>query len=152
MRHFYVRALVHQDDNHPWKNKITYDADGFARIPIGCVAIEFNDDVIVGGPDQAYNMSFAFVSPGDNFNYRIASRIARGRLSSGKHYIVHAGNFKIAVENHNGSSIFSDAQFKHKYLRYIDEQLFSTSARACMKKLDLDEKDKNKESKNENSH
>jgi hypothetical protein len=144
MRHFYIRAKVFKGAVSPWNNRVTYDADGFARVPIGCVAIEYNDDVIVDGPEVAYNLAFAFVSPEDNFDYHVASNIARGRLKAGKGKYIHGGNFQMAIERNKAHDIFEDADFHHKFLRYIDPELFAISARACLKKIELDRKDAEK--------
>ena len=144
MRHFYIRASVHKDDVHPWQGKVTYGPDGYARVPIGCVALEYNDDIIVNGPKNALNMAFTFISPEDNFGYHTANQIARGRIKAKKYKVVHYDNFVNTIEKNKAHEIFKEMDFHHKYLKFIHPDLFAVSARACLKKLALDKLDSEK--------
>jgi hypothetical protein len=130
MRHFYIRAKIKAADNSPWKNKVTFGKNGTARVPIGSVALDFKDDELV--------FSYSLLSVGDNFKYNTAKNICRGRLVKGDSFYLDPYEFKKSLDEVNTHNIFKLINIHHKYLKWVDPELFVISARACFKKLCLD--------------
>lgn len=128
MRHFYTRTKINVANNTPWKNCVTPNKEGIARVPIGSVALDFD-------MDGQLLFSCAFVSEGDNFKYNTAKNVCRGRLTKGDCFILDPHEFAYSIKAGNAFNIFKLIGVHHKYLKYINPELFTVSARACFKKL-----------------
>lgn len=131
MRHFYIRAKIAATQKTPWKNRVTFGKDGTARVPVGSVALDFNES-------NQLLFSYAFVSEGDNFKYNTAKNVSRGRLTKGDCVVLDPYEFVYSINAGNAINIFKLIGVHHKFLKYVDKELFTVSARACFKKLCLD--------------